>query len=369
MTETAVRAYASPAPVFVVDDRDDGRLGRDLLRLDVKEGRLGLRTLVARFHAVGPDSDGSAAGLSYLDGDVFDIGSSLAAVIGLPGAEREVFTGTVSALEVSFREGSVPYVSVFAEDALMRLRLRERTATYTDMTDSDIASEIASEHGLGAAAEASGPTYPTVQQWQQSDLGFLRDRALRLNAEIWVDSQDTLHFADREQRRGAELELVQGNELVSVQLRADLAHQRSDVEFRGWDDSTVEAVSESVGADVIAAEVAGVAGLAGGGLGPEVVADVFGDVPLSRVRQDVLSSATAQAYAEAEMRRRARSFVTVDGTTSGTPDLVPGAKLDLRRVGRPFEGAGYRVTFAHHSYDLTTGYRTAFRAERAVVSR
>ncbi|MEO1058744.1 MAG: hypothetical protein AAFY28_17705, partial [Actinomycetota bacterium] len=126
----------------------------------------------------------------------------------------------------------------------------------------------------------------------------------------------------------------------------------------GWDDAAVEAISESAASDVVSAEVAD------GRVGAEVVAEVFGDVPVSRARHDVLSAESATAYAEAEMRRRGRAFVRVDGTTSGTPDLVPGARLELQRVGRPFAGAGYRVVHAHHSYDLTVGYRTQFTAER-----
>lgn len=245
----------------------------------------------------------------------------------------------------------------------MRLRLRERTATYTDMSDADIAADIAADHGLGAAAAATGPTYPIVQQWEESDLSFIRNRALRLNAEVWVDSDDVLHFADRDQREGAELLLVQGNELISVHTRADLAHQRSEVKFRGWDDRQVAAIAETAGPDVVAAEVAG------GRTGPDIVRDAFAEPGLSRARRDVLSTAAAGAYAEAEMRRRARAFVTVDGITAGSPDLVPGARLDLRRVGQPFEGDGYRVCHAHHSYDLTRGHRTRFRAERPTVSR
>lgn len=361
MTDVLQHAYASHAPVFAVDDRTEAALGRDLLRLDIEEGTLGLRTLVAHFHAVAPDSDGSPDDLSYLDGDVVDMGRSIEVVLGPPGNGREVFRGTVSAIEVSFEEGGPPYVSIFAEDALMRLRLRERTATYVDHSDADIVGEIASDHGLGSAADVEGPTYPLVQQWEESDLSFIRSRALRLNAEVWVDSDDTVHVADREQRDGVELTLVQGGELIAVQARVDLAHQRSEVVYRGWDDLQVSRIEETAGADVVAAEVSG------GRTGPDVVGQVFADTALSRARRDVLSSATAQAYAEAEMRRRARSFVGVDGTTAGTPDLVPGTKLDLRRVGRPFDGDGYRVTFAHHSYDTINGYRTRFRAERPAV--
>ena len=82
----------------------------------------------------------------------------------------------------------------------------------------------------------------------------------------------------------------------------------------------------------------------------------------------MLSAETARAYARAEMLRRSRGFVTVEGVATGTPDLVPGARLDLRRVGRPFEGGDYRVCHAHHSYDLVAGHRTRFTAERPVVA-
>ena len=350
--------YSTDAPVILIDDEAKGELGRDLRRLDVEENTMGLRTLVARFHADSPESDGSADELSYLDGDVIDLGRKISVVIGPPGDSRTIFTGTVSAIEAGFDEGDAPTVSVCAEDALMRLRFRQRTATWTDMSDADIVAAIAADHGLGSQTDIDGPTYPLVQQAEESDLAFLRNRALRLNAEIWIDADDVIHIAEREQRDGVELVLTQGNDLIAATARVDLAHQRSEITFRGWDDNRVEAIAESVDGEVIAAEVDG------GRTGPDVVAEVFENAVLSRARRDVLSTERGLSYAEAEMRRRARSFVTVEGTTNGSPDLVPGARLDLRRVGEPFNGPGYRVTWAHHGYDLSSGYRTNFRAER-----
>ena len=354
--------YASHAPVFTVDGQTVGALGRDLLRLDVEEGCLGLRTLVMRLQAVGPESDGSTEDLSYLDGRVLDLGSALEVSLGPPGGERRLFRGTVSALEVSFDEGRTPYVAVFAEDALMGLRMRERTATYVDKTDAAMVEEVARDHGLGVSADADGPEYPLVQQWEESDLSFLRSRALRLNAEIWLDGDDVLHFADRSRRRGPELRLVQGNELISLDARADVSSQRSEVEMRGWDDLEVKPIVEKAAGELVSAEVAS------GRSGPDVVAGVFSNTVLTRSRRDVLSSRTGQAYARAELLRRARGFVRVEGVTASTPDLVPGAHLDLRRVGRPFEGGDYRVCHAHHSYDLVSGHRTRFTAERPVVA-
>lgn len=358
MTELSVHPYSSAAPVFAVDGQTRGELARDLLRLDVQEGALGLRTMVAHLHAVGPDSDGSTEQLSYLDGQLLDLGSAITVTIGLSGAERKIFAGTISALEVCFEEGGVPYVSVFAEDALMRLRMTTRTATYENSSDADVLRAIAAEHGLSAQPDIDGPTFPVIQQWEASDLAFLRERAGRLDAELWVDSAEVIHLATRQRRPGAELTLVQGNELLRVSARADLAHQRVSVRMSGWDHDAVRPVTHAAQAAVVAAAVAG------GQLGPDLAARHFPRATLTRSRRDVLDQDTATAYADAEMLRRARSFVTVEGTTAGTADLVPGARLDLRRVGRPFEGSGYRVVHARHSYDLVTGYRTDFRAER-----
>jgi phage protein D len=358
-----VHPYASHAPVFTVDDTHHGELARDLLRLDVAEGAMGLRTMVLHLHAIGPDSDGSAESLSYLDGAILRLGSTIDVNIGPPAGERRIFHGTVSAVEAVFAEGAVPMVAVYAEDALMRLRISERTARYENMTDEAIVREVAAAHGLAFKGHgANGPTNPLVQQWEQSDLAFVRDRAARLNAEVWVDGDDKIHLAAPIERPGVEVTLVQGNELVAAELRSDVAHQRSKVTYRGWDDLAVEAVEEAANGEIVRAETSG------GRTGPEVVAEIFPKSELVRARRDTITRETAVAYARAEMQRRARTFVTVDGTTNGTPDLVPGTKLVLWRVGTPFEGPGYRCTFAQHSYDPTMGYRTRFRAERPVMS-
>jgi len=88
-----------------------------------------------------------------------------------------------------------------------------------------------------------------------------------------------------------------------------------------------------------------------------------------RVRENPLKSGEASAWARAEMLRRARAFVTVSGTTNGSPDMVVGSRLKLDRVGKPFDGDGYYVTRLCHTYDLQNGHRTRFDAERATVNQ
>jgi hypothetical protein len=47
--------------------------------------------------------------------------------------------------------------------------------------------------------------------------------------------------------------------------------------------------------------------------------------------------------------------------------MVVGSTLTLERAGAPFSGDGYYVTSVRHTYDLTSGFRTHFHAERATI--
>lgn len=351
----------SAEPVFEVDGQVRGELARDLLRLDVTETTGGLKALVARVAGTPAHPDAPAIPELYLDGSVVDFGKRIAVSLGPTGGARTVFDGYVSAIEAVFAEGKEPEVVLFAEDRLMKLRTTRRMKTYQNVTDAKVAEEIGAAHGIAVAASAPGPSYDVVQQWNQSDLAFLRERAARIGAEVWIHD-DTLHFATRESRTGTEISLVQGNQLLDVQIRADLAHQRTSVRVTGYDARERDAIDEEAGDDAIRAEVSG------GLTGPAILKRAFGERASYRVRDVALADAEAREWARAEMLRRGRGFVTAVGTTGGTADMVVGSRLALERVGAPFNGGGYYVTRVHHSYDRTSGHRTHFEAERATVN-
>ena len=353
--------YAASSPVVKIDGTRQGDLARDLLRLDVEETTEGLRTLQLHVVASAARDQPSTDVAEYLDGQLLDLGKRVEVSMGPPGNERIVFTGVLSALEANFEEGDVPHVSAFAEDDLMRLRMTQRSHTYERASDADVARFIAAQHGLTPSVAADGPTYDVVQQFNQSDLAFLRERARLLAAEVWV-AEGTLHFATRDQRPGTTVTLTRGSDLLAVSARADLAHQCSGVSTSGYDASSRAVIDVRVPGTEIDAEISS------GRSGPAALGRAFGELPGRSVRQVPLIEAEARAFARAELLRRARRFVTVRGTTSGTPELVVGSRLTLARCGRPFDGGGYYVTGLHHAYDLTRGFRTRFDAERPTVN-
>jgi phage protein D len=354
--------FGATAPVFMLGGQVRGELARDVSRLEIEEATDGLRSLTLRLVAQGPQGNAPEEQLLYLDGSVLDFGQALQVSIGPGGGgERIVFKGLVSAIAAEFDEGREPHVVVHAEDGLMALRMTRRMKTWERMSDADIAAAIAALHGLAADATAPGPTYAVVQQWNQSDLAFLRERARLIQAELWLQDE-RLHFKSRGQRSAPALTLVQGRDLVAIQLRADLAHQRTRVHASGYDAGARDLLDEAAGAEAIQAEVAG------GRSGPQVLQRAFGERVSYRVRENALEAGEAAAFARAEMLRRCRGFVTVVGTTSGTPDMVVGSRLTLDRVGAPFNGEGYCAVRVCHTYDLRQGHRTHFEAQRATIN-
>lgn len=352
--------FYSSSPVFNIDGSDRGELARDLLELDIEESVAGLKMLHATFVAIGPRGSEAQEQLLYLDGNVLDFGKPIKVSLGPPSQQRIVFDGLISALEVQFDEGGEPRVSICAEDKLMSFRMTRRMRTYEDMSDADIASDIATQHGLSADVQVQGPTYDRIQQWNMSDLAFLRERARLLQAEIWIEN-DALNFKTRDARQGTTLTLVQGNELISVRASADLADQRTGINVSGYDAQQRESIDENVGNEVIAAEIQS------GRTGPSILQAALGERVSHRVREVPLNGAEAAEWARAEMLRRARAFVRVNGVTNGSPDMVVGSLLTLENIGQPFSGAGYYVTRVKQRYDLQQGHRTVFEAERATV--
>jgi phage protein D len=195
----------------------------------------------------------------------------------------------------------------------------------------------------------------------QSDLAFLRERARLVQAELWC-TERTLHFRTRPNRQGTSLTLVQGNHLLTTRVTADLAHQRSSVVVTGYDADHKAVVDEQAGPETVDTEITG------GTTGARLVSRALGDCATYRVREVTLTTAEATAWARAEMLRRSRRFVTVTATARGVPDMVVGSRLRLDLIGAPFEGGGYYVTQVRHTYDLTSGLRTSFNAERPTLN-
>lgn len=352
----APSAYIS-RPVVLIGGSPNVGLALDLQTVLVEERTEGLYRCELCLNNYGPAGD--RLGYRYLDRATLDFGAELAVEMGPPDLAATVFSGRISAIEAEYSPGGARML-VLAEDRLQDLRMTRRTRAFEDVSDEDVIRTIAGDHGLTPDLSLPGPTHKVLAQVNQSDLAFIRERARAAGAELWVDGT-TLVVKRRPDRGGDPVLLDYGGNLISFSVRADLAHQCSEVAVSGWDVAGKAAISERAGESILGAELAGDTG------GAAILAEALIERTEHVVHAVPLTAAEARAVAEARFRERARRFVTGSGVADGNPRIRVGVTLSIGRLGALFDGQ-YAVTRVRHRYDLAGGYRTEFEVERPGIA-
>lgn len=343
------------SPKVLIAGQVNNALSLDILTILVEETIGGLFRCEVCFNNYGQRSSGNSDYL-YFGRDILDLGKDFAIQLGPGDLARQVFKGRITGLEAEYPASGGGQLVVLAEDRLQDLRMTRRTRTFEDVSDEDVIRQIAQEHSLTADLNLHGPTYKVLAQVNHSDLAFIRERARSVNAELWVE--DTKLFAKtRTDRAGTAIALAYGVNLLSFTVRADLAHQCTEVGVAGWDVEAKDAIEETGQENAISAE------LNGDKSGSAILQQAFAERKERIVHAVPLTSEEARTIAQARYRERARRFVTGAGIADGDARIRVGSVLNLGGLGNLFNGK-YYVVRVRHSYDGIYGFRTEFDVER-----
>jgi hypothetical protein len=346
---------ATAVPTIALDGRDQPALSDALNGLVVVEDTEGLYRCEATFGNWG--GVGREVGYLYFDRRTFDFGKALR--VSLRGTT--LFEGRITALEARYHDRGPRELCVLAEDRFQDLRMTRRTRTFADVTDAELFSLVANDHGLTPKVSVEGPRHKVLAQTNQSDLAFLRERARAVDAEIWMDGA-TLHAERRAGRDAGTVKMTYGADLFEFSVLADLAHQRTSVFVNGWD------VGGKRGLQFEATESAVTGELNGDASGASILASAFGPRKEALAHAVPLTEQEAQARAESYFRRAARRFVVGRGVCAAVAGLRVGGHAELSGLGPLFDGR-YYLSEVRHTFDFARGVRTTFTAERAGLGR
>ena len=349
--------YYSARPILRIDGDKQQAAGEiELQSLLVEENTLGLFRCEANLLNWGPKN--GKVGFVYFDGDIFDFGKTLSVEFRAQGDSSPVFSGRITGIEAHYPPDRVPEIQILAEDRFQDLRMERHTRTFENISDADVIRQVmsSSAHGLSVQVDIDGPMHPVLVQFNQSDLAFLRERAVACDAELWIDDC-TIYVQARSRRDMGKLELTWRQDLHEFSVLADLAHQRNSVRVTGWSSANKDIIQADARDSVIGSE------LMGGQSGSAILSRALASHKDQIVTAMPLTQAEARNSAENRYRSRARSFVRGYGVSEGNVKLRVGCSLTLNGLGPVFNGP-YYVTAARHTFSMEDGYLTAFEVER-----
>lgn len=345
-------------PGIYIEVNQDPRLSGDLVQLETEETLSAPTRCRATFINVANGPDGRPD-YTYFDLNDFDFGSDLSIFAGVtPDTLYRLFYGRVNLVGAQYPDKRPPEIVIEAEDAFQELRMKDRTRTFEDVSDEDIIQQIASEYGLSAEISLDSPVHRRVKQLNQSDFSFLLDRVRAAGGAMWMEPNKLIVKKDIDALANPE-ELEYGAALKQFVVQGDLRNQCTSVGVAGWDIRSKTPIRHSATDAVLDIENTGKTG-------GRAFEEAFGQ-RLQALVHDVPDSNEEAGYlAETYYREKAEQFVTGVGIAEPLPALHVGRTVDIRGVGKLFEGT-YVVTKVRHCFDTTDGFRTEFNVRRAWI--
>ncbi len=289
---------------------------------------------------------------SILDSDVLRIGARVAIGMQVDREPIEMSAGEIVALAVEIGRTGRHELVITGYDLTHRLARQTRRRTFQSMSDADIATRIADEHGLRNRIRlpGGGVRHDYLLQGNESDLAFLRRLAARNGADVWIH-EDTLHVEPRTGgTAGTPVTLTWGRDLTQFSVRLSAAQLFDEVVVRAWDSERKEAiVAQSTGPEPTGA-LAEIAAQARAAFGQTSRTSTWIEVPHPGVAARLADSLQTRALAEA---------VIVRGEAHGNPMLGAGTTIRLEGVGQRL-AADYRVTEVTHVYAPEQAFRSRF---------
>jgi phage baseplate assembly protein gpV/phage protein D len=261
----------------------------------------------------------------------------------ITGSDVPLFVGEITAMEYSYCGARERELRVRAYDLLHRLDRRQPVKSHVQLSAVDLASELTADLGVSVHADESGPVWPRVMQYRQTDLELLREVAARSGLHFALH-EDTLALFTLE-GVGDAIPLTIGDTLVEARVEVNAAtacHQVTAVAWDPWRGVPHEGNARSartgrdVGAHVDASAV--------GGSGERTLPDELAQ-----------ADDQADALAQGELDGRVAREVVLRGVALGDPRLRAGARISLDGADAALCGS-YVLTEVTHTIDATRGF-------------
>ncbi len=285
----------------------------------------------------------------------FQMGAEVEIKTGALGEDAStlLISGEVTAIEAAL-DASGSFFTITGYDQSHRLHRGRKTATFNDVTDSDVAKRVAQAAGLAIGTVASTTeTLEHVSQVNETDWSFLQSRARESGYRIFVrEGKFHLQTGSEAAPSGPPPEFRFGAELIEFRARMTANEQVGKVEARGWDFDRKEVVSEELDTAIFSAS------LASSSISADQIDSSFGDSTYVCTNRAIGTRAQAAIVAEGLSVDLSSGQLFATGTIVGDPRVSAGSSIQIAGTGKAFDGS-WVVSHSRHVFDHG-GYTTHF---------
>jgi len=298
--------------------------------------------------------------LTWTDGDTLAEGKKLTVKLGYEeGAEMtQVASGEIVRRDCEFPIRGPAVLTVVAYDREHRLKRGVRSRTFLDMKDSEIVSQIVSEAGLSGDVEDSGTKHRYVFQSMQTNLSFIRERAMLNGFHVDVDRENSKVTFKKAVEGSAVTTLKWGENLLAFSPRMSSDEQVSKVTVRGWDMQAKVKLEGSADKGKIRYA------LDGADKGAKLAEDAWGAREVLYVRWPFHEAAEAAAIADSLLNQHALRYCEGEASCQGEPKVDAGVVVRIEATSKRTDGDYYVSRVLHH-YEPGVGYSTHFSFVRS----
>lgn len=283
-------------------------------------------------------------------------GDKIAISMGIDTTEN-LISGEITSICANLGKYSV--LEIRGYDFLHKLRMGTRNKVFTKKKYSDIASEIAKEHGLTPTVDDSKTVYPYIFQNNQSNYEFLLNKAEYLNYEMYVEDKKFYFVKSRISKSPEIPDMSYRKEYEEINLELKVLSRGSEVMVRGWD------VKEKKEIESTAKKGDEATKMGGKESGFELSSKAVEASPVAVWVENLIDMNEAKSAAIAQYNSLLDEFITGEGKCWGDSRLKAGKSVKLMGIDERFSGTYYIVSTIHNIDK--SGYTTIFKVKRTGI--
>jgi phage protein D len=310
--------------------------------------------------------DVSKQEFKWLDNPVLEIGNIIRIDLGYATSKLEqIIEGPIKAISTSGFTSDIPKLTLVGYDKSHQFLTQKSTSEDIPSPDnndtiSDIARKVAQEANLDFIIDETKVYWPLMTKKPETYRDFLVDAANRLGFETFV-CRNTLHFINPFEREKSppSMEFEWGKNLMQFTPTINASELVTGVEVRGLVQNSKQEVGVTANYDdgqpvvnlIPAGEIA--RKLNNGKNNIKTIGD-----------RSFYDEQEAKDMAKAELERLSHTLVSGSCTIIGNPLLTPGMTVELKNVGKTFNGR-YYVKEVNNT--VSNGYTTTFEVRRSFI--